>query len=271
VIVLFRSDLPQRQPRAIEPRMIANGRLEEGRLRPGALRQQSFDVILEGDERRMRRCFLAGRDNARQPAGNTVEHGKQILQGAPLGDGRLKPADIDADALGFNRELSPLNSICAPDNFRSAEDFSHFDYRRPAQGGGNRQVQLIERAHALCPRERRYPAGPQIIGDQDCARFSKPDQTGLTLRILERHDENAPRVGLRLRHRRAAADEGEGDEDSAHHHVPRHATAAGSPAGAGRSTTDMRQPCPPPAARQVSTRVSPGTSKWWSTREIADA
>ncbi len=200
MVGLFGANLPQRESRAVEARRIAERRLEERRLRHGAFCQQPFDVVLERVERRMWRGSNrgprpAGADAAGQlipdAAAEPREDGEELRELAPLGDLRLQASGVQANAPRRDRQRGAVDSIGSHHHIGGADQLPHLDDGRAAERTGHRQVQLLERAHALRSDDRAWPARAQAVGQQHRRRLAQPVKTRLVAGVLERDDQHA--------------------------------------------------------------------------------
>ena len=191
VVGLLGADFPQRQARPVERRRIAKRRFEKRGLRHRALGEQPLDVVLERVERRV----SGGRpgDAARGPpqaAGEPLEDAEELRQLAPLGDLGLQAPGIEADAPRRDGQRRAVDAIGADDDVGGTDQLADLDDRRPAQRPGHRQVELLERAHALRADDRARTARAQAVGQEHRGGFAQPVEARLVARVLERDDEH---------------------------------------------------------------------------------
>jgi len=223
------------------------------------------------------------RESCRKPR----KTGKEIGDRRLIENIRLQAADVDMDGMSIDSERRAVEGKLTDDHLAGANEMSDLDDGRMAERCRERQVQFVEGAHALIAGDCGDAARAQLILQQDGRGFSEPLHARLVPRVLEGDYEDTVADDWLRRGDSRRAQHRDDDRDRHHKKVAgtfpgkvagtfsslfvRHAAAAGSSALTPLTTTERRQPFPPPAARHSLTRASARSSNCRSTRAIAEA
>ena len=183
-------NVPEREPRAIEPGIELDRRLEVSDLRRRRRRHESLDVVFEHRQR-----GPSGRHARRRRAGEApadpLERRKEILERAGFDEFVLHLPGIEPYAPRAHGEHSARQPERANDDVRCADDLSEADDSGMAQGGDGRHLQALEGIEALFARVCVPAERVQLISQQNGRRFAHPVDARFSCGIFERNNEHA--------------------------------------------------------------------------------